>query len=193
MQQQPEERDLTGRCPKCLMRFVLCICAEIPRVETRTHFVILRHKLEAMKATNTARMAHLAMPNSELVDYGGRAPVDLDALTPEGTWLLYPEGEGAPLSEGKPSRVLVLDGNWPQTRRMLHRLPRLRQLPRLTLKPRASDRLRMRKQQTPEGMSTLEAIAAAVTLLESEEQGAALDRFYDGVTERVMRARGLLK
>lgn len=177
------------------MREVICVCADIPVVDTATRFVILRHQLETLKATNTARMAHLAMPNSEIVTYG-LSPVDFDAVAPAGTWLLYPEREGDP-PPGKPARVLVLDGNWPQTRRMLHRIAELRKLPRLSLPPPRAGRLRMRKAPTTSavstGMSTLEAVAQAVRLLEGEAQAAKLDDFYDAVTERVMRARGLIK
>lgn len=177
------------------MREVICVCADIPTVDTATRFVILRHQLETLKATNTARMASLAMPNSEIVTYG-LEPVNFDVVAPAGTWLLYPEAEGKP-PPGRPERVLVLDGNWPQTRRMLHRLPELRKLPRLSLAPPRADRLRMRKpparSAVSTGMSTLEAIAQAVRALEGEEKGAALDAFYDAVTDRVMRARGLIK
>lgn len=175
------------------MREVICICEDIPTVETVTRFVILRHQLETLKATNTARFAHLAMPSSEIVTYG-HEPLDFGALAPEGSWLLYPEAEGEP-PRGKPTRVLVLDGNWPQTRRMLHRLPALRRLPRLSLTHANPDRLRMRKphEHLKASMSTLEAIAQAVRALEGEEKGAVLDHFYDRITDRVMRARGLIK
>lgn len=174
------------------MRKVICVCARIPVVQTQVRFVIVRHQLETLKATNTARMAHLAMPNSEIVTYGLK-PLNFAAVAPEGTWLLYPEREGEPPPEGKPTRVLVLDGNWPQTRRMLHRLPELRRLPRLSLKPAKPDRLRMRKQQTDTGMSTLEAIAQAVSQLEGEDEGAQLEKLYDDITDIVMRARGLIR
>ncbi|MFL5319730.1 MAG: DTW domain-containing protein, partial [Myxococcaceae bacterium] len=52
--------DLSGRCLRCLMRTPICMCPDIPEVRTRARFVILRHSLEAMKPTNTARIAHLA-------------------------------------------------------------------------------------------------------------------------------------
>ncbi|MBM4378777.1 MAG: DTW domain-containing protein [Deltaproteobacteria bacterium] len=182
--------DLTGRCPRCLMREVLCVCADIPRVETRTRFVILRHVLETLKSTNTARLAHLALPNSEIVPHGAQdRPLDPAAVAPPGTWLLYPGGNGA-LPAEPPDRVLVLDGSWSQARRMLQRLHFLHDLPRLSLVPRQVDRARMRKQHLDEGMSTLEAVAAAVALLEGEEKSRRLDELYSDVTARVLRSRG---
>ena len=174
------------------MREPICPCLQMPSVQTVTRFVILQHQLETMKPTNTARIAHLAMPNSEIVTYGVEQ-LDFEAVAPAGTWLLYPDGEEPPPSSDRPSRMLVLDGNWTQTRRMLHRLPELRRLPRLSLSPAKPDRLRMRQQRDPAGMSTLEAIAQAVSQLEGPQKGALLDLLHDGMTERVMRARGLIR
>lgn len=182
--------DLSGRCPRCLMREVLCVCARIPVVETRTRFVILRHALETMKSTNTARLAHLALPNSEIVPHGEQGrPLQPEVLAPGGTWLLYPGGT-TEVPATPPGRVLVLDGSWSQARRMLQRLHFLHDLPRLSLVPRELERVRMRKQHLEEGMSTLEAVAAAVALLEGEEKGRQLDALYSDVTARVLRSRG---
>ena len=182
--------DLSGRCPRCLMREVLCVCAQVPVVETRTRFVILRHALETMKSTNTARLAHLALPNSEIVPHGVQGqPLDPSSLAPAGTWLLYPGGT-TEVPATPPTRVLVLDGSWSQARRMLQRLHFLHELPRLSLVPREVERVRMRKQHLEEGMSTLEAVAGAVALLEGEEKGRMLDALYSDVTARVLRSRG---
>jgi DTW domain-containing protein YfiP len=172
------------------MREVLCVCAQIPVVETRTRFVILRHALETLKSTNTARLAHLALPNSEIVPHGVQGqPIQPDTLAPEGTWLLYPGGT-TETPATPPARVLVLDGSWSQARRMLQRFHFLHGLPRLSLVPREVERVRMRKQHLEEGMSTLEAVAGAVALLEGEEKGRQLDALYSDVTARVLRSRG---
>lgn len=183
--------DLTGRCPQCLARHVLCVCAELPRVETRTRFIFLQHQREYLKTTNTARVAHLSLPNSELCLYGEqRRALDVPALTQAGTWLLYPGKEASPHPAEPPHRVLVLDGSWSQSRRMLQRIPELNGLPRLSLLPRERPVQRMRKPLLPEGMSTLEAVAEVVSLLEGEEKGSVLREFHDRMAERVLRVSG---
>ena len=61
------------RCPRCL--FVPCLCADIPIVPTRTRVVIVRHHLERWRASNTGRLAALALPNSTVIDHGGHSVI----------------------------------------------------------------------------------------------------------------------
>src|SRR5687767_7589958 len=82
-----------GRCERCMMRLELCLCAEIPTLETRVELVVLRHQMETFKSTNTARFAALAIPGLKLIEYGRpRERVDSTLLTAPGTALLFPGG-----------------------------------------------------------------------------------------------------
>ena len=51
----------------------LCICALLPRLETRTRVVLLLHQLEIDKPTNTGVVAARCLANSAIV-YRGRTP-----------------------------------------------------------------------------------------------------------------------
>ena len=53
--------------------------------------------------------------------------------------------------------------------------------------------LRLRAMPFPGGLSTLEAIAAAVGLLHSEMNAATLYQLHDDSAARVLKARGTLK
>jgi DTW domain-containing protein len=159
-----------------------CVCAAIPRVETRTRFVILRHNSELYRPSNTAHFAALAMPGCEIVEYGREnEPFDDTVLpTAPGTFLLFEGGRSQPA--GEPCRrLIVLDGTWSQARRMRQRVQALRGLPILTLPAPVAPRRRLRKPARAEEMSTLEAIARAVALLEGEAQAAPLERFHDAI------------
>ncbi|HEY2731028.1 MAG TPA: tRNA-uridine aminocarboxypropyltransferase [Polyangia bacterium] len=61
------------RCVVCRMHRSLCICALLPRLETRTRVVLLLHQLEVQKTTNTGVVAARCLPNSAIV-YRGRSP-----------------------------------------------------------------------------------------------------------------------
>jgi DTW domain-containing protein YfiP len=150
---------------------------------SRTRIVILRHPAERTKTGNTGRFASLALPNSELIEYG--APHR--ALSP-GAWLLYP-GE-APQPEGAPTELVVLDGSWSQARHMFQRSPTLWQLPRLSLGTPSAPRVnRLRRAPSPDRVSTLEAIARALELLEGHGNAAPLDALYDEVVRRSVPPR----
>jgi len=146
-------------------------------VRTRTRFVLLQHALEIRKKSNTGRVAALALENSALLTHGlpGDA-LDSSLLSEPGTWLLYPDGPPLPADAPPPKQLVVLDGSWSQARRMSQRLPVLRALPRLVLPPPPPGMLKLREPTHPSGMSTLDAIARAVALLEGEDVAAPLAR-----------------
>ncbi|MFY0524405.1 tRNA-uridine aminocarboxypropyltransferase [Archangium gephyra] len=165
------------RCPRCNLPLHLCLCAEIPRVETRTRLLLLQHVVETWKKSNTGRVAALALANSRLLTYGSLdEPLDTAVLSEPGTWLLFPDGPTAPPDAPAPRQLVVLDASWSQARRMTQRIPVLRTLPRLVLPPLAPGTLRLRDPTHPSGMSTLDAIARAVAVLEGPEAAAPLER-----------------
>ncbi|WP_095959160.1 tRNA-uridine aminocarboxypropyltransferase [Corallococcus macrosporus] len=165
------------RCFRCNLPAHLCLCAEIPRVETRTRFLLLQHVMEIAKKSNTGRVAALALANSKLITHGAPSgSYDLELLAEPGTWLLFPDGPTAPPDAPAPRQLVVLDASWSQARRMTQRLPALRMLPRLVLPPPEAGLLRLREPSHPSGMSTLDAVARAVAALEGPEVAVPLAR-----------------
>ncbi|MFN7132316.1 MAG: DTW domain-containing protein [Myxococcales bacterium] len=181
---------LEGRCPKCLLRQEVCLCDRVPTVHTRTEVLLVRHMLEALKSSNTARMAALAMPRCTLVDYGLRdAPFDPAPLRRPGTWLLYPGAEPCASPPPGLTQLVVIDGSWSQARRMTQRIPELRALPKLSLPPAPPPPRQLRRQKLEAGMSTLEAIARAISLLEGEDVARPLVELHALHAERSFALR----
>jgi DTW domain-containing protein YfiP len=176
-------------CPRCLWQ--QCLCAEVPVVATRTRIVIVRHHLELHRSSNTARLAHLALPNSAIVDHGGFGGIaTLPDLT--GAWLLYPLGEPMVATPAEPpAQLVVLDGSWSQARRMYRKLPAVRGLPILRLPDAPMAVARLRESPGPGQVSTIEAIAAALRLLEGDALATPLERLFAVAVERA-RATGRL-
>jgi len=58
------------RCAQCRLFRHHCLCGLLPRVETRTRVVVVLHQLEDHKTSNTGRLAHRCLPNSEIVFRG---------------------------------------------------------------------------------------------------------------------------
>jgi DTW domain-containing protein YfiP len=175
---------MSARCAACRLAAERCVCPLVPRVATRTRITILRHVMERWKPSNTARLAALALPACEIVDHGASGrPFDDETLRDPGTWLLFP-GAGAP-PEGKPRRLVVLDGSWPQARRMAQRIPALRALPRWSLPPPPTTIERMRRAPHGAAMATLEAIARALEILEGAEVARPLDALFAEAVARV--------
>jgi DTW domain-containing protein YfiP len=141
--------------------------------------------------TSTVRWAALALPGTEIVDYAlPGAPLDAASLALDGAWALFPSARATPRGSASPARIVVPDGTWQQARRMMHRVPALQRLPRLSLPP-ALPAPRLRKPPRPGGMSTLEAIAEALRFLGHDAEAARLDALHAEAVERVSRLRGV--
>jgi len=137
--------------------------------------VLLQHPREHGKAVNTARIAALALPSSTLhvgVDFSEVAAVR-DAISDPSrpAMLLYP-GPGASELEQLPPAgavtLVVIDGTWHQARVLLRENPQIAALPRYAFTPAAPSEYRIRKEPSPECVSTIEALANALPLLEGD-------------------------
>ncbi len=187
------EPDLPGRCPRCYLKVAVCLCADVPSVDTRFEVVILRHAREATKSTNTGRIAALALKRCRIIRYGGREDDFDGALGPlHEPWLVFPD-DHARLPTSLPGTLIFLDGTWRQASRMAQRLSsgRLRGVPRLSLPAPTIAPARLRQSPNSQSLSTLEAIATAVGMLEGEAKATPLHSLHALLVERVLRGRGV--
>jgi DTW domain-containing protein len=168
-----------------------CICSGLERARNRTEIVFVRHHWEAHKSTGTVRIAELVLERSRLVEIGyDAAAADRALSTFDQAWLLYPDAAPARLPERLPARLVLLDGTWAQTRRMLRRLPSVSLLQRLVLPARETRCIELRKTHLPSGRSSIEAVADALELLEGPEVSEPVRKAARLHRESVLRARG---
>lgn len=164
------------------------MCDLLEPVPAQTRMLVIRHAAERFKSSNTGILLSRVLPHCTVLDHGRReAPLDPALLASPHMVLVYP-GPPGPIP---PAPTLVLlDGTWPQVRKMLHRIPGAAALPCLSLPPPPESRRRMRESPNSEGMSTLEAAAAALSLVENPALAEPLLRLYDQMTDRQLRQRG---
>jgi len=169
------------RCPRCLFQRRVCLCASIPAIANRTRVVIVRHHLERHRSSNSGRLASLALANCEIVEHGGAAgPAKLPAL--DGAVLVYPLGDPA-VPAPPPRQIVVLDATWSQARRMYRKLDALRGLPIWHL-PTTAMPARLRAAPATGFVSTIEAIAIALRLLEGDAVATPLDELFQLAVDR---------
>lgn len=184
-----------GRCSRCLLLKAYCVCSFIGEARHhRPQVLIVRHQWEAWKSTGTARIAQLALADLRIVDMAAEHPepvrAELEQL--EDAWLLYPGRESGERLAKLPQTLVVLDGTWRQTRKMLRRLPELSRLPRFALETAAPTGPHSRLREGPDASarSTLESIAGALGQLDSPELGQHLLALHRHFVERTRLARG---
>ncbi len=151
-------------CPRCERPAPTCFCATLPAAPLahRTALLILQHPAEAGHAKNTTAFLTLGLQRARRL----RGEVFDPALAGPGTALLYP-GEGAAPPTGPVDQLLLLDGSWRQSRRLLAANPWLADLPRVGL-PAQPSRYAIRRAHRPGQLSTLEAGLQALALLEGD-------------------------
>jgi len=151
--------------------------------------------MEVSNAKGSARLLHLSVAGSRLLTGEQFDPAILQAaLTQMGrrAVLLYPEtAEHTPSALAMPAAQLraeqitlvVLDGTWRKSRKMLYLNPVLQELPRLALSGLGASRYRIRKAHAPDQLSTLEAACHALGQLEGDQEKfqTLRDRFADFV------------
>jgi len=180
----------------------LCICPLLPRLETRTRLVLVIHRYEERKPTNTGQLATECLVNSEVVVRGHEArPSTPVALSPGSQPVfLFPHEDAVPIEDfarsAGPVTLIVPDGTWRQAQKVRSRVPGLRDVPCVSL-PRGEPSLyRLRVDAHEEGLATVEAIARALGVLEGDAGGAvqgALESVFRAMVERTLWARGTLE
>ncbi|MFL6657359.1 MAG: tRNA-uridine aminocarboxypropyltransferase [Massilia sp.] len=170
----PARRALCARCTRPL---AACICRWISALDCQVELLILMHPLEVRNAKGSARLLHLSLANAVLVEgesfdpdalahllhAGGRTPVLLYPATPG---VSAPAIDARALAQPSTLRLVVLDGTWRKSRKMLHQNPQLQTLPRLALSDMPPSQYLIRKAHAADQLSTLEASCHAIARLE---------------------------
>ena len=192
------------QCTACLRPLSACICRCVGPTAHEVEVLVLQHPLEVHQAKGSARLLHLSLAHCGLV-VGEAFAAPVWPTDGKHTMLLYPDSlqDTAPdlrvppplppewLQAPSRLRLVVLDGTWRKSRKMLYQSPPLQQLPRLALRNLPPSHYRVRKAHGPDQLSTLEATCYALGQLEG---GAArfqplLDAF-DGFVEGLEQAAG---
>ena len=183
-------------CSACLRPSTSCICNLACSISNNTDVLILQHPLEQKNAKGTARLLQLSLSHCRIVVGETFSPDTLTKLLSEDrlNMLLYPsEAESIGLTldelkgishEPKPLRLIILDGTWRKSRKLLHCNPILKSLPRLTLDSNLEGQYHIRKAHKIGQLSTLEACCAALTQLENLDL-APLKTSFDNFIQRL--------
>jgi DTW domain-containing protein YfiP len=199
---QPTKRLI---CSRCLRPQQTCICQWSTPIAHAIEVLILQHPLEAKHAKGSACLLHLSLPNSRLLVGEVFDEQELETLlhTPgaqrKHAILLYPDTpDDAGIAQPAPPvdvtrvepgelRLVVLDGTWRKSRKMLYANPLLQSLPRLALRDAPPSQYLIRKAHGAHQLSTLEATCYALMQLENDSAKYAplLDTFNGFVAQQL--------
>jgi DTW domain-containing protein YfiP len=192
-------RGRAGAVPRCLvcgLQDYLCLCAELVPLQLGTRVVVVRTPREKEQLTNSGRLVPLALANAALRERDELAEAEF-ADPSRRALLLFPAPDAPELahdpSDPRPITLVVPDGTWRATRRMVAREPALATLPRVTLPAGAPTRYRLRTHPNEHCLATLEATARALGLLEGPEVEQHLTHLFTLFVERTLWSRGRIR
>jgi DTW domain-containing protein YfiP len=160
-------------CRNCRRPKSVCYCQYLTRIETETRIILLQHPRERDMPIGTARMASLCLPNSELLVgfnwQSSRALARLLSDPKRPAALLYPGQDARDVRSAPthgPLTLVVVDGTWANTKKMVRRNPILMNLPRVTFQPEHPSEYRIRREPDAQCVSTIEALMYVLGAIE---------------------------
>lgn len=184
------------RCERCGFQRRACACAELQPIAVSTRVVVLRHRKEVYKTSNTGRLVPLVLEGGELRRVGGpgvkidpRTLVDPDRRQ----LLLFPAHDSVPLAadphDPRPVTLYVPDTTWTLAKRLVKREPALASLPRVHVPPGPPSAYRLRHHLDPNFLATFEAVARALGVLEGAAVQHELEHVFARFVERTLASR----
>lgn len=178
-------------CPRCLRALRACICACVRPVSNDTEVLIVQHPQEAGHIKNSARLLHLCLAHSRLLN---QETIDelmwTTLLADKRCVLLYPASDASTpaflpsqAGNGGDLRLILIDASWRHSRQILAQSPQLQALPRLALPDDVianyQPRYQIRRAHQTHQLSSLEAAVLALQQWEEPTKFAPLLEAFD--------------
>ncbi|NVJ49525.1 MAG: DTW domain-containing protein [Gammaproteobacteria bacterium] len=168
---------LVKRCEKCQLSYDWCICATLQPMDCELDFIILFHRDELFKPTNTGKLIADCFPLQTECYQWSRTEPPLALLQrlqdpQRDHFILYPneQPERQTLHQLPPQAsqskrrqtLIILDGTWRQSRRMFNASRWLANFPALALAPIEGSNYHTRVAAYQHYLSTAESVALAL-------------------------------
>jgi DTW domain-containing protein len=178
------------RCPVCSVGASFCICSSQPSITLPFALTILSNPNEFRKPTNTARLIANCDSSVDIIEWKRREPPQIllkqIAETSVRSYVLFPSKDSVRFEEArfhKPKnrrnvRVILLDGTWKQGLKMYNHSEYLKSLPSLRLQTDRQSEYRLRNQNDPSRLSTIEAVIELIRLFQDKSCASHLSSYF---------------
>ncbi|MCL1050549.1 DTW domain-containing protein [Shewanella abyssi] len=163
-------------CPSCHYPLKACLCASIKQMQVKTELIILQDPTEVGHAKNSVRLLALVIPQTKVVV--GETAADFSLLreqlqlTDKPIFLVYPSTASRSVSDiviDTDVILLLLDGTWRKAYKLLQLNPWLLDFPALHLDLDGASNYTIRKASRSDSLSTLEASAMMLKVIEPQQ------------------------
>jgi DTW domain-containing protein YfiP len=161
-------------CKNCNFALNTCICAAIKTIRNKTTVIILQHPSEEKTAKNTAKLLNLSLTDCQIIKGENNSDFFiLKNLPLDSTFLLYPNQNAVSLEDQnlqsrlkKITHLIVIDGTWKKAYKMLQLTTLLQHFKTVSFSNLPKNRYVIRKAPRADSLSTLEAVAQSLLLIE---------------------------
>ncbi|WP_166421412.1 tRNA-uridine aminocarboxypropyltransferase [Pseudoalteromonas sp. Z1A8] len=161
-------------CNHCNFALNTCICSAITNINNNVTVIILQHPSEEKIAKNTAKLLNLCLTDCQIIKGENNDDFSiLKTLPVSSTVLLYPNENAINLDDNAKqasinniTHLIVVDGTWKKAYKILQLTPLLNQFKTVSFKQLPKNRYAIRKAPRADSLSTLEAVAHSLFLIE---------------------------
>lgn len=194
------------RCDICQMANYACLCCWRPEISSGCEFILLIHRNEVFKPTNSGRLIADVLPSQTHVFCWSRTEpaVELLQLLNDNNrqcFIVFPADATAieshthtvftELPESKKiTTFILLDGTWKQSGRMFHLSHWLDGVPCITLPTAMSRGYSVRKSHQENYLSTAEAAALCLQMANEMQNSEILLHYFQVFNEHYLATRG---
>lgn len=197
------------RCTRCKINVKLCFCKELRKLPSKTKISFVMHHREEHLTSNTVNLALMTMDHAEVHLRGlpekpfklGDLNINQKEFIP---LFLFPEDDAIELTADNlkslnpnnlPIQLIVPDGTWSQAKKVYRRdFITLNEtgirIPAVKLPTGYEGKYLLRKSPRENGLSTFEATAYALEIIEENESlGKELMQMFSIMVERMIKTR----
>lgn len=193
------------RCEKCQLAIYACLCPWQPKLVSDAEFVLLMHRNEVFKPTNTGRLIADVFINTHVFCWSRTDP-DLELIKilnddSRQCLIVFPtDAEETGISSRKifaqiPAiekkiTFILLDGTWKQSGRMFHLSQWLKNVPCVSLQDKILRGYAVRKSHDENYVSTAEAAALCLKMMGEDKNSETLLDYFQLFNEHYLATRG---
>ena len=178
-------------CQMCGMADVNCICNEAPKIKSNLNFYILTSEKEIYRPSNTAKLLKLASEDSVKIIKWERKSISFEISellnSGEQVYLVYPLDEEKKNIEEKLEdnkkenkiNLIILDGTWNETNKILRKSEYLQKLPRISIDIEEKTNYELRKGAGEGELCTIEVIMELFKKYSEYENGKLLKEYFN--------------
>lgn len=187
-----------SRCPYCRINFKLCFCRDLKNVSNKTSLTIVMHHRESHLTSNTANLGTLTLQHFNIVYRGmPERPLESDHIIKNEklNLFLFPDEDAIELNQeflqniNQPIHLIIPDGTWRQAKKIKRREEIFSPIQSVKIPFTKVSEYQLRKAPREEGLSTFEAMARALGIIEGQDIEEQMMMNFKTMVNQVMKSR----